>query len=178
MNKQELREEIKSRFSAHEKNLAPMAIEAQKRFLALPEYAQARTVLIYMPLPFEADTSEILKDALKNKKVYVPHTGDALIPARVDKDTRFVLGKYKIAEPSNLILEPSAQIDLAVIPLRAFDRGKNRLGRGKGYYDRFLDRFGGVKIGLAFSFQEAEFIEKELHDVRLDKIVTEKEVIN
>ena len=69
--------------------------------------------------------------------------------------------------------------DIMLVPLLAFDKTKNRLGYGKGFYDRFLNRFLKQKkkittIGIAFSFQRYKKLPKSKHDVKLDYILTEK----
>lgn len=65
-----------------------------------------------------------------------------------------------------------ASIDLAVIPGVAFDRSGNRLGRGKGYYDRLLPHIFAYKVGICFSFQLVEDIPTREFDARVDEILT------
>ena len=69
-------------------------------------------------------------------------------------------------------------VQVVIIPMLAFDRGGNRLGYGAGYYDRFLCRHPHpIKIGIAFSCQQAESIPADKSDVKMDYIITEKGVI-
>ena len=82
------------------------------------------------------------------------------------------------------ILEPNPKIskiihpDIILVPLIVFDRKMNRLGHGNGFYDKILKDFpNALKIGCAFSIQEAKSIPKEPHDIMLDVIITEKEII-
>ncbi|WP_305154459.1 5-formyltetrahydrofolate cyclo-ligase [uncultured Dubosiella sp.] len=70
----------------------------------------------------------------------------------------------------------SAQIDVIVVPMVAFD-GKYRIGYGKGYYDRYLKTFEGLKIGVAFDDQEVYDYQPSLYDVPMDVIVTESRTI-
>lgn len=72
---------------------------------------------------------------------------------------------------------PSNMLDLVIVPLVAFDRNGNRLGMGGGYYDSFLAECTCPKIGLAYAFQEVEHVPIEPHDMKLDIIVTDREVI-
>ncbi|MDR2091262.1 MAG: 5-formyltetrahydrofolate cyclo-ligase [Clostridiales bacterium] len=69
-------------------------------------------------------------------------------------------------------IEPS-DLDVIIVPLVAFDKDKNRLGRGKGYYDRFLSKTSAVKIGTAYKAAEVEKIDVDIYDVKMDIIITE-----
>jgi len=66
---------------------------------------------------------------------------------------------------------------LGIIPGIAFDGHKNRLGRGKGYYDRFFSENKSLKIGVCFDFQLLETIPVSLHDVKMDKIVSPTKIV-
>ena len=94
------------------------------------------------------------------------------------KEPLFV-NKFGILEPCNKNKKIKPQMIL--VPLIAYDDIKNRLGYGKGYYDRFLNKIGEKKnilsIGIAFSFQQANKLPKEKHDKKLDFILTEKSVV-
>ena len=85
------------------------------------------------------------------------------------------VGAFGIEEP----IGKGAKVtpDLAVIPLLAFDRRLSRLGKGKGYYDRFLATYGGRCIALAYAEQEVEEVPAEPHDRSPQKIFTDKECI-
>ena len=85
----------------------------------------------------------------------------------------FTVGKFGIREPLHDRRLEKSEIGLCFIPLLAFDSAGRRLGQGKGYYDGFLDGFRGLKVGVAFSLQEASSVPTEPHDARLDLVVTE-----
>lgn len=94
------------------------------------------------------------------------------------KSDLFEEGPFKIWEPKKElpVLTPNS-ISHCFVPLLAFDESGVRLGRGGGYYDRFLEKFKGKKIGLAFSWQKHEGpLPKEIHDQKLDLVITEKEI--
>ncbi|MGI6213837.1 MAG: 5-formyltetrahydrofolate cyclo-ligase [Christensenellales bacterium] len=147
-------------------------------FLSSNEYRCAQSIFIYLSAFTEADTRAIVADALKqNKAVYVPVLYEKMRPVRIDGNTKFTKGKYGIDEPEYFNSEENPVIDIAVIPLVAFDNQKNRLGRGKGYYDYFLRDFKGKKIALAFEAQCFEALSVEAHDIVMDKIITEKRVL-
>ena len=90
-----------------------------------------------------------------------------------------IVNKFGILEPGNKNKKIKPQMIL--VPLIAYDNFKNRLGYGKGFYDRFLNKVGAKKnilsIGIAFSFQQANKLPKEKHDKKLDFILTEKSII-
>ena len=82
------------------------------------------------------------------------------------------LGAYNIMEPTGELFDDYAAIDLAVIPGVAFDREGNRMGRGKGYYDRLLPKLRSTyKIGICLPFQLVEQIPTDEHDVKMDEVI-------
>lgn len=83
----------------------------------------------------------------------------------------FVKGKFGIFEPVESI--PIDKIDVAIVPLIAADYEFNRVGYGKGYYDRFFEKHDCLKIGLCYSVQVVDKIEADKTDVALDMLVTE-----
>ena len=111
----------------------------------------------------------------RSKKILLPAVaGDGLQLRCYASDEEMVTGTYHIGEPSGAVFTDYGTIDLAVVPGVAFDAEGCRLGRGKGYYDRLLPLLEAYKIGLCYSFQVAESVPSELHDVRMDKVLTEK----
>ena len=87
--------------------------------------------------------------------------------------TDIVIGKYGVREPAATCEEiPLDQFDLVLIPGMAFDLQGNRLGRGRGFYDRILATASGVKCGVAYDFQLQEKIPTEPHDAKVNFIVT------
>ena len=83
------------------------------------------------------------------------------------------IGKYNIPIPSSSYITKKEEINTMIVPILAFDENRNRLGYGKGYYDRYLSKFQGQKIGIAYDFQRVPFLQKENHDIALDMIITE-----
>lgn len=115
----------------------------------------------------------------KGKKVFVPRIDPGLKRMRmvqIENLESLKPGRYGILEPAPGSGRPGdpGDLDLAVVPGMAFDREGGRLGRGKGYFDRFLQEAGrAYKIGLAFKFQLVEKVPCEAHDVRVDEVLTE-----
>jgi 5-formyltetrahydrofolate cyclo-ligase len=86
---------------------------------------------------------------------------------------KFRLGAFGIREPVGETINDYGQIELAVIPGMAFDRSGNRLGRGKGYYDRFVPQLSAYKIGLCFPFQLVDNVPADTYDQLMDEVIAQ-----
>jgi len=156
----------------------------QREILALPAYRDSRIVMVYLNFREEVETALIVQETLGcGKKVAVPYCpNNDIIPCLIkdiDHDVR--PGKFGVPEPLQdrvKTVEPG-EIDLVLVPGVAFDLQGNRLGYGKGYYDRFLPKMreGVPVIGLAFACQLVESIEAEEHDFKMTLLVTENGII-
>lgn len=151
------------------------------RLQALPAFQRAGIVHTYVSLRHEVETHELIRQLLHLQKfVVVPKVepNGELQQYFIKDFSDLQTGAYGILEPASDAHRASvAQFGLVVVPGLAFDRRGNRLGAGKGYYDRFLAQVQAPKIALAFAFQIFEEVPVEPHDQRVDLIVTEKEVI-
>lgn len=153
------------------------SISVQKKVLQLPDIEPSATILLYHALPDEVNTDLILECLSNrrngNKRVALPVVvGDMLVLREYIPDNMSV-GYNNILEPSdNDIIDPS-EIDFAIIPGVAFDSRNNRMGRGKGFYDRLLPYLKCKTAGLAFKFQIVERIPCEDFDRPLDMVITE-----
>lgn len=175
--KQLLRNEIKERLIKGKKDNKRMSELITNKLFEDKDYKEAKSIFVYLSTENEVSTDEIIKIALaEKKKVYVPVTNDIINLAEINSNTQYIKGMYGIREPKHYKIDNNKVIDLAIVPLMAFDKEKNRLGHGKGYYDRFLLNFKGVIIGLGFSFQEVNDTGAEAHDIKLQKIITEKHI--
>ena len=152
--------------------------------VALPEFTNAKIIHSYLSFRSEVETELIRSLAFgAGKRVAVPVTlagNPQLLNSFVDVEQEFTTGEWNILAPKNPVIEQSFQLseqDIILVPLAGFDRRKHRLGYGKGYYDRFLSTQVALKIGLAFSGQEADLIPTEPHDQALTMIITEREII-
>lgn len=136
---------------------------------------EKNTVLLYSPIDGEADVAPLRDFLWENKKnVLLPAIReDRIVPVQWHGEVQ--KGRYGIEEPSGDVF--CGIIDAAVIPMCAFDASLNRLGFGKGYYDRFLQGKEIQKIGAAFFCQQAEELTAKETDVRMDKIVTENGIL-
>ena len=172
--KNDLRKRILSllRSQKEEDRLRKGRIIKEKLFAA-EEFQKAKIILFYASFDGEVDTFEMMKHAQNlGKKIALPITlkdKKKIIPALVEDLDSVDVGAYGIRQPnieSSQILKVE-DIDLAVVPGVAFDKKHNRLGRGQGYYDRFLKNIPSdvPTIGLAFDFQ---LIESLPHHSRRD----------
>ena len=173
MEKKELRAHIKALKKQHTKE---QLLEQSQRILAQleshPDFIRAERVMLYNALPDEVQTLAFLEKWHLVKKIILPTVvGDDIIPVEYGKDTAFAVGDFNILEPKN---EPyTGGFDLIVVPGVAFDRQGNRIGRGKGYYDRFLCQHLEVpRIGLCFDFQLVDEVPTEPLDIRMDEVLT------
>jgi len=150
-----------------------------KQFWQLPAIQKAQSILFYASMPGEVDTLLMIEKAiLKGKRVALPiveKNKGKLIPTLISSMEDVHRGTYGIAEP---LLSPDKELslkdlDAVVVPGLAFDKYHNRLGRGAGYYDRFLSTLPKTvtTVGLAFDFQLTESLPTEAHDVRLQQII-------
>lgn len=156
-------------------------------FMALSEYAQAKTVLFYVDVRSEVRTRHSLPTALTHgKKIVVPWCNDQgeLELFFLESMEELALGMYKILEPKQELRKlpskvvPVKELDLVMVPGVAFDRTGARMGHGKGYYDKLLEhaRPDTPLVALAFECQMFEEIPTAEHDVFMDMVITEKAV--
>jgi len=177
MDKLSVRREVRERLlklSEHEKEWASGAIA--DAISSVEEFKTAHNLFVYLNSPTEPSTEEIVGLSLMMERtVAVPKVrGDVMDARIITPYTNFSTNKWGILEPvSDFILD---EIDVAVIPLIAFD-GLNRLGHGKGYYDKFLASHPCFKIGIAFDCQEYKGLEVTDLDIPLDMLITEKRII-
>ncbi|HQP91111.1 MAG TPA: 5-formyltetrahydrofolate cyclo-ligase [Candidatus Omnitrophota bacterium] len=180
--KKEIRQVVLKKLKNHkeEERLKKSSKIAGKLFL-LKEYLKAKTVLFYLSFDGEVDTLRMIKDAMKQgKKVAVPailKEARELVPSILeDLDADLKGGPYGVLHPREEYIRPIPleKIDLVIVPGLAFDVAGNRLGRGMGYYDRFLSRLpkDTPVIGLAFDFQIIDdFPPLEPHDLSVSKVL-------
>lgn len=134
----------------------------------------AKTVLLYHSLPDEVFTHDFVEKWSKEKTILLPVVKGDELEIRVYTGRECMQkGSFNIDEPQGEAYNDLTSIDAAVIPGVSFDRHGNRLGRGKGFYDRFLKKLNTFKIGVCFGFQLSEEIPHGEHDVEMDEVWTE-----
>jgi 5-formyltetrahydrofolate cyclo-ligase len=178
MRKEALRQQIRQRKQQYTtQQLTEFSLSVIDRLK--PRLAEARTVLAYYSLPDEVCTHQLLDDLLAaGKTVILPRVLDA---------GRMELRRYKgpqdLKEGAFHIMEPVGEpftdyhlIDVALIPGVAFDAKGHRLGRGRGYYDRFLSSHlsllnSHLLIGVCFDFQKVDVVPFEANDISVDMVI-------
>ena len=148
-----------------------------RRFLALPQIESVRTVLLYHGMDTEPDTVRLLPPLWDiGKQVCLPRClpGNQMEARLVQRDSTLVRHPYGMLEPGpDCPLIPPDQIDLVLVPGLAFDRSGGRLGRGGGYYDRWLAGFSGVTAALCRDGLLMEAIPRLPHDLGVDLVIAE-----
>lgn len=141
-------------------------------------FINAKKIFIYHSLRGEVQTMEFISEWILKKEFFLPAvTGKNLTFRKYDKNSFLKTGKLGVMETDGADYTAYNVVDLIIVPGIAFDLQMNRLGRGKGYYDRFLPKLPAVKIGVCFDFQLFEQIPSCLHDVKMDYIITEDKFI-
>lgn len=140
-------------------------------------YKKADKVFAYWSVGSEVDTRKIIEDALScGKRVALPKCSDSQGNMKfyyIDSLSDLTEGMYGISEPSGDVCADDYTADsLCLVPALCFDVDGYRLGYGKGYYDRFLSRFKGISIGLAYEECLTDFLPRDKYDKRADYIIT------
>ncbi len=174
IGKRALRQLIRLEKQQHHSSDESVAII--KRLKQEKHFSDAYTLLIYNALPDEVQTQQLLDELVAmNKTVLLPKVINS-----TDMELRYytgrqdlTLGAYDILEPTGKIFTNYEMIDVAVIPGMAFDTQGHRLGRGRGYYDRFLANISDnvFKIGLCFPWQIVESVPTEENDIPMDLVI-------
>ncbi|BCR04170.1 5-formyltetrahydrofolate cyclo-ligase [Desulfuromonas versatilis] len=177
---------IRGRMLAQRRHLAAetcfaQSLHIQQNLLDTPEFAAARSVALYSPVYNEVFTEELFHAACRaGKRVAYPRVrGEVLEFLEVPAIGDLRPGAFGILEPVGSAALEVAQLDLLVVPGVAFDEGGYRLGYGKGFYDRVLHgcQNRGILVGLCFKFQLVSSLPVETHDIGMDMLVTEEQVL-
>lgn len=151
--------------------------------LSLEEIKNAKVILTYVSMKNEVDTQNFINALLgMNKKVAVAKCED-----KEGKMSFYSISSLNELKKSNFgILEPEIRAEnkltdfensVCIIPALAFDKKRQRIGYGKGYYDRFLENFKGVKIGLCYDEMLLEKLPCDKFDIAADIVVTQSKII-
>lgn len=147
------------------------------------EYKNSTNIMVYMDFKNEVNTKGFIEEALREgKRIIIPYTSIEkveIIPVEIKDFDDLVMCRFGYLEPKREKIENPfdvKQLDLVVVPGVVFDKKKNRIGFGKGYYDRLLiNRKPSAKaIAIAYEFQVLDEVPAEEHDIKMDKIITEE----
>jgi 5-formyltetrahydrofolate cyclo-ligase len=184
-DKETLREDMRRRLKAmsaeaiHERSQ-----QAANQLATTGAFKRARALMIFLPLEHEIDACPIALRAWQAGKIVtaplVNHNQKRMLPVELRSlDEPMDTDKYGVRTPRMGEVFPIEMIDMVVAPGLGFDRAGHRIGRGGGYYDRFLSHrdFKGVVCGLALSEQIVDSVPTDEHDAKLDMLVTDHEVL-
>ena len=176
MDKRDIRRKVSA--------MRKMLLETEKEASALEVFARledtaafmmADRILMYHSLSDELSTRAFLKKWHGRKHFYLPRVNGVNLEILPYDESRLELGSFHIEEPTGNDTASMDDIELVVVPAVAYDRRGNRVGRGKGYYDRLLAETRATKVGVGYDFQLMDDgeIPAEPHDVRVDIVITE-----
>ncbi|MEN6428663.1 MAG: 5-formyltetrahydrofolate cyclo-ligase [Phycisphaerales bacterium] len=186
MEKVELRRELRNRLLAMSpEQRKDKSRKACRNLISTEQYQNASIIMMYLSLPHEVDTTEVILHAWQlGKTVAVPKISwqqRHMIPVQINSlDTGFSTGTWGLRNPLAGVPIPFGQIDLVVAPALGFDRKGNRLGRGGSFYDRFFANkdLTASRCGLAFAEQVLELVPTTEHDEPVEFLVTDEEVVH
>jgi len=185
ITKDQLRKEIKKK----RKNLSinevrEKSIAIKKKLFEMKLFRNAQTILFYVSYGNEVYTHDLIKESIvMGKNVVVPKSvtkDNTLILSKLKSWNDLEIGAYNILELKKETMDEVdvEAIDLIIVPGVVFDGSGNRIGHGKGYYDRLLSDSQDIStIGLAFELQIVDNIGSEQHDEKIDVIITEDRIM-
>jgi len=140
-----------------------------------PRFIAAKTILCYHSLGDEVQTHAFVEKWHTSKKILLPVVkGDILELRHYTSKECLKIGAFGIEEPEGENFIRLHEIEFSLVPGVSFDRHGNRLGRGKGYYDKLLPLLHSYNIGICYQFQVREEIPAEPFDRRMDEVWTEE----
>ncbi len=171
---------LRKRSLLSQKEVEERSLAAGKRLFSLEEFQKGKIMLFYVSVKNEVSTRQMIAHSLhSHKRVCVP----LMIERSFLSSEIHALGEldrkssFGIPEPSAIRDIVPNSIDVFIIPGIGFDRKGGRLGYGYGYFDSFLKKCEGLKVGLCYGFQLVEDIPRESWDVGMDYVITEKEIV-
>lgn len=137
-------------------------------------FNQSKNILLFASLPDEIPTHHVIERWVAlNKNVYLPRVNGDMLEVIMYNPTKLKQGSFNILEPQgDEIVDPTI-LDMIIVPGVAFDKAGNRLGRGKGFYDRLLSHTNATTIAVCFNCQLLDNIPTEPHDMPVNFIVTQ-----
>ena len=184
-NKQATRQFLRDRLATidpktrHERSMAACSLVASTR-----EFVQARVIMLYLSMPDEVDTAPLaLRSWQAGKTVVVPKVSwdqRRMLPVEISSLSAGITStRPGMREPIGGKPIPLDMIDLVIVPGLGFSVGGHRIGRGMGFYDRFLSQadFIGRSSGLGFDLQLLESLPVLDHDVPLSMLVTDRQIV-
>ena len=177
-DKKELRREIRSKLKdIPEEEFIESGKKIFARILSDDCYKRANNVFCFVSMKNEPYSMDFLKRVLEDGKgLYLPKVTESGMTAVKTEDLDLIQGAYGIYEPRGTA-DTEKAIDLAVIPCLAMSVNGSRLGHGGGYYDRFLQSYGGDTVAVCMERFVFPKLPTEAHDIKISKIATENGII-
>lgn len=178
MEKSEIRKKIKAmRSMLLDSERMRAADEVFEKLERTAAFLLADKILMYHSLPDELSTHRFLDKWHDRKSFFLPRVNGVNLEILPYNESRLELGAFHIEEPTGENTIDPEEIELVIVPAVAYDKTGNRLGRGKGFYDRLLANTKATKVGIGYEFQLIEKIPAEAHDVKMDMVITQNTVI-
>lgn len=175
ISKKELRQAIRNQKEANKATMPSDSILIMSEVEKNPIFQASKIVLLYHSLSDEVATHLFIKKWAKSKTILLPAVvGDNLELRLYNGDESLKTGSFNICEPGkSQTFNDFCSVGFAAIPGMAFDIRGNRLGRGKGYYDKLLPKMPQTfKAGICFQWQIVDSVPSELHDIKMDTIIS------
>ena len=162
--------QLKAQMSPDEKARQSDSVFAQVE--QLQQFNDTRTIVAYWSLDDEVQTQRFVEKWYRKKRIFLPVVvDDDLIFKQFIGMADMRKGAFGILEPTGAALTDISSIDLVIVPGVAFDAQNNRMGRGRGFYDRALQQSGAFKIGVAFNCQIFKQIPTIETDIPMDLVI-------
>jgi len=177
MDKDYIRRRMKARKNLLDENeKISAARHVFQKLESLAAFAMSDRILIYNSLPDELSTREFIDRWHSQKRFFLPRVNGIDLDILPYDRTRLHVGAFRIEEPTGNDIEDPESMELIIVPAVAYDRHGNRVGRGKGYYDRLLSQTKALRIGVAYEFQLIDEIDTAPYDIPVDIVITESAI--
>jgi len=173
---------VRAEVRATKKNISEtykqeQAVAVYSKIEQMPEFMKAKTVLMYWSVSDELPTHQFIKKWSRSKTILLPVVkGHHMTIRPFFSEEALIQGDFNIMEPKSGH-DYLKTVELVIVPGVAFDRKKRRLGRGKGYYDRYFKNKNIKKWGIAFDFQLYDSIPAASFDIKMDRVITPSETV-
>lgn len=185
MEKKKIREEI-----IKKRNDLLLEIKKEYDYLIFKQiinselYKNSKKIFTYISFGSEVDTKNFIKYALENnKEIYVPKTDKVnkeMVAVKINSLNNMSVDKWGVLEPKDVDKNDIGKnFDLIIMPGVAFDKEGNRIGYGGGYYDKYIAQLEHIEntLALSYDFQIVKNIKSELHDIKVNFIITNNDFI-
>ena len=181
MKKQVRKELIAKRASMSLEEVKNLSDMINSYILEWDKYKESKAIMTYYSFRNEVLTDDVINKSFElNKTVVLPKSikeGSQILPCIIKSLSELKEENYGIMEPPTDNLLDRDKLDIVFVPGLGFDKNGFRIGYGAGYYDRFLNGYKGVKVGICFELQVVEHAFNDEHDIAMDYIITEKGII-